>query len=253
MSTALSNARLMAVLHRLGTIPDYERILEITYRLFISKGGTVVDIGAHTGRHTAVFADLVGEAGMVHAIEPLPDAVKSFRLRNLGNNVKLHQLAISTKNGVVPFIYAQGTPEESGLRVKSYNQPSLTVPRKIEVKTCPLDDVLHNVDKIDFIKIDAEGAEIECLKSGVNIISRTRPLISVEYGYPGYSAFGLERKALFDQASKIGYVIGDLFGGLCETSDIWNDVCDIAYWDWYLIPREKVDEWRAILPMKLLT
>ena len=252
MSTALSNAQLMTVLHRLGHVPDYERILEATYRLFIPKGGTVIDIGAHTGRHTAVFAELVGEAGMVHAIEPLPDAIRSFRLRNLGSNVQVHQLAISQTTGTGPFIHARGTPEESGLRVKTYNRPDLVVPEKIEVKTCPLDILFRDMGELDFVKIDAEGAEIECLRSGHELLSRTRPLISVEYGYPGYSAFGFERRSLFVQASSLGYLIGDMFGGLCRTVEVWDTVCDAAYWDWYLVPQERTEQWAAVLPLKLL-
>ena len=51
-----------------GIIPDYEHILEDDYRRLVSRGTTVIDVGAHAGRHTAVFADLVGAEGTSHCL-----------------------------------------------------------------------------------------------------------------------------------------------------------------------------------------
>ena len=248
MSRAIHYAELMSAFHnRFGIIPDYEHILECTYTRLITPGGTVADIGAHSGRHTAVFANLVGDGGSVHAFEPLPSACLDLLSRKLGHQVKLHQCAISTRRGRETFIHAQGAPEESGFRVKTYNRPELVRPEQIEVSVVPLDDYIGQFEMLQFIKVDAEGAEIDCIESARQTISRFRPFISVEYGQPGYSAYDLHRGDLFNLASSIQYQVGDLFGAICHDLETWERVCDAAHWDWYLVPNERVEEWRARL------
>lgn len=231
---------------QLGQALDYEGILERTYRRLIRPGDCVLDIGAHSGRHTAVFADLVGASGTVHAFEPLPDALALLRSRNLPGWVRVHEAAIGPADGMTDFVHARGTPEESGLRQRVYNRPDLARPEVIRVRILPLDSIA-DAARAAFIKIDVEGREIGVLQSGREAIGRARPWITAEYGCPGYSAFGLQRRALFDEAASLGYVIGDLFGGLCGSIEEWEQVCDRAYWDWYLVPQERTEAWAAAL------
>jgi FkbM family methyltransferase len=244
---AVTHARLMGYLHGQGFIPNYENIIEDTYRKLIPAGGTVFDVGAHTGRHTVVFADLVGPEGCVHAFEPLPDAFAALQKRRLGVNIHLHALAIAEHCGESDFVFAKGAPEESGLRQRQYNRPERVEPKTIKVKTCPLDDFMEKVSFVTFIKIDVEGGEIGCLRSGRGLIMRHRPWITVEYGRPAYSAYGHELRTLFDEAASLNYVLGDLFGAVCEDLKTWEKICDRAYWDWYMIPKERVGEWMTRL------
>src|ERR1700761_8983458 len=135
MSKAVQNAACMATLQkRFGITPNYEDILEANYRYFIQSGQTVIDIGAHTGRHTKVFADLVSQQGKVHAFEPLPFAFDILRKAGLPRNVHLHKCAISQASGPVSFVFARGAPEESGLRVKQYNNPDKVAPETLTVE-----------------------------------------------------------------------------------------------------------------------
>lgn len=242
MSRFLYHAEALYPLHRsMETIPSYEDILEITYRRFIQSGTVIVDVGAHSGRHTVVFAELVGPKGKVHAFEPLPVAREWMAARGIPKNVFVHPVALSTDRGEVTFHYSPDRPEESGLKdrvlVGEFKMETITV------ETRPLDDFAKEIGKVAFMKVDAEGGEVGCLQSGKAIISKHRPLIALEYGRPGYSAFGLTKQSLYELASSYGYVIGDLFGGVCGSADEWETVCDLCYWDWYLIPQERSDEW----------
>ena len=248
MSRAAIHADLLADFHnRLGIVPDYEHVLECGYRGLIDSGDTVVDVGAHTGRHTSVFAELVGPEGLVLAFEPLPDARDMLEARGLGPQVRLLPFALADVPGRAPFIHARGTPEESGLRRKNYNRPDLVHPEEIEVDIRRLDDFLADFRGLAFVKIDVEGAEIACIKGARAALDRFRPFVTVEYGRPSYSAYGNEARTLFDLAKSFGYVIGDLFGAVCRDVAEWGLVCDVAYWDWFLVPQERVDEWRARL------
>lgn len=250
MRSARANLEVVqSLLETFQFTPRYEDLLEATYRCFIRPGQTVVDIGAHAGRHTVQFAELVGAEGAVHAFEPLPEAMGYLQSRGLGPHVRTYPIAISPKRGRTSFVYAKGAPEESGLRPKAYNRPDLVQPETITVETLPLDDMVDTIGPVHFIKVDAEGAEVDCLSSGAAMIRKHRPWITVEYGEPGYAAFSLQRRSLFDKAAELGYVMGDLFGGLMEDVADWEAVCDRAYWDWYLVPQEKREEWVATMPI----
>jgi FkbM family methyltransferase len=246
MTRALHHAEVMSRLHRdIGFIPNYEDVLEFSYRQFVRPGQTVLDIGAHAGRHTAVFAELVGVNGSVHAFEPLPVARQWLAGRGLPSNVNIYPVALSTESGEVTFYYCEDRPEESGLMERSL--PSAAAMTAITVQTRTLDSYLPELGGVDFIKIDAEGAEIGCLRGASRLIAEHRPLITVEYGYPGYSAFHHTKRTLYDLAASYGYRIGDLFGSLLQSLEEWERVCDAAYWDWYLIPIEREHEWVRIL------
>ena len=100
----------------------------------IKKDNVVLDIGAFIGYYTLIFAKLVGDQGKVFAFEPDSksfDLLKKNVQLNGYKNVILEQKAVSNKNE-----------------------------KKIEVENICLDDYFKDYDgKIDFIKIDIEGAE----------------------------------------------------------------------------------------------
>lgn len=240
MNLAIVHAKLLARLAEFGCRPDYERILESVYRSLIRPGETVIDIGAHAGRHTRVFAELVGPAGHVHAFEPLPVAMKTLLGAGLPRWVTLHSQAVGLKRGSSSFVFANGAPQESGFLARKYNFPDRVTPEAITVEACWLDDLIDRFERLSFIKIDVEGGEIDCLRSARRVIDRYRPWISVEYGQAAYQAYGYERRTLFDEAVSMKYAIADLFGAVCGSIEVWEQTCDRGAWDWILIPQEKL-------------
>jgi FkbM family methyltransferase len=241
----VAHADLMARLRDCGFVPDYEALLEASYRAFIRPGDTVVDVGAHAGLHTAVFCDLVGRSGFVLAFEPLPTMFAALEARGL--RTRLVNCALAAKAGRTSFTFARGAPGESGLRQRIFNFPEISDPVVIEVEVKRLDDFLPELSSCRFIKIDIEGGEIDCLRGAAQTIGKFRPFMSVEYGAQGYSVYGFTRRTLFDLATEYGYMLGDLFGALCPDAETWNQVCDNSYWDYHMVPRERAAEWRYAL------
>jgi FkbM family methyltransferase len=223
--------------------PNYEAVLELQYRKFLHPGDSVVDIGAHSGRHTVVFADLVGPAGRVLAFEPIPEMYDTLRANVAGRpQVTSVRVALGNANGVADFVHAVGTPEESGLRARTaYNLPDRVDPHTIRVTVERLDDHLAEFTAVAFVKIDIEGGELDCLAGGEQFIRRFRPIVSVEYGSQGYSAYGHERDALYHYAVAHDYALVDLFGFEVPDATTWSFVCDSVYWDYFLIPRERAE------------
>jgi FkbM family methyltransferase len=242
----VAHAELMAALHfRHGTMPDYEAILRSGYERLIRPGDTVVDAGAHSGGHTAIFCELVGADGAVIAFEPLPDIFLKLRSNITSQNACLVNAALSDQSGRTSFVHARGTPWESGLRQRILTDPQHADPVTIEVEAMRLDDWIEDMTALRYIKIDVEGGEMAVLQGAERTLGRFRPIISVEYGFQGYSVYGHEKRTLWDFAAAHDYILGDLFGAPCYSVDTWNLVCGRSYWDYYIVPRERTEEWQA--------
>jgi len=221
---------------------NYETLLEIHYRRWLKSGDTVMDIGAHTGRHLRAFLDCVGETGQVFAFEPLPLAFEVLQRRYSGTVAVLNNVALAKTAGRAEFTFAQGTPEESGLKQRLFNHPDKAHPEVIEVQVETLDAYCQNLSNLSFVKIDIEGGEIGCLQGAEQTLARLRPLVSVEYGFPSYSVYGHTKDTLFDFATQAGYKLFDIFLNDLSDRDNWNLCCDYISWDFFMVPHERVAE-----------
>lgn len=243
MSDVLTTARTLKKLHEAGIVPEYERLLAATYESILKEGDIVFDIGAHSGRHLANFARLVGPSGSVFAFEPLPHMARHLRhIYASDSRVKVLEVALGSARGKTEFVHAINAPEESGLLRRIFNQAG-TKTEKISVNLETVDHVAAGLPRLDYIKIDIEGGEIGCLKGATETLSRYRPIMSIEYGHPGYSVYGHTKMTLYDWATGAGYTLSDLFGNLVADAGEWESVCDLASWDYFAVPTEKIDFW----------
>jgi hypothetical protein len=94
---------------------------------------------------------------------------------------------------------------------------------------------------IHFVKIDVEGGEIGVLRGGRDFLVQHRPVLSVEYGRPSYSAYGHTADTLYEEAAITGYAVCDLFGNVFRSIDEWRACVDRLYRDYLLIPRERLE------------
>ena len=232
---------------RAGRAFDFEGMLERHYRSLVRPGDTVADVGAHVGRHLACLLDCVGPTGRVLAYEPLPFAFRQLQARFDQPNVTLCNVALAGARGRLPFVHAEGTPEESGLRQRVYNNPAAARPRQIEGSVETLDDRLAAVERLRYVKVDVDGGEMDVLSGAGGVLSKQRPFFSVEYGRPGYSAYGHGLFTLFDFAQANGYVMYDVFGHRLGRDD-WARSCDVICWDFFMVPLGKTVEFEHFVP-----
>jgi len=127
----------------------------------VESGDTVVDIGAHIGTFSVLAATSASNV-RVFSYEPDPTnfdfLTQNIRLNNL-RNVKAFPLAVagnrgSTKLFTAPADDAHSTVGLAGVSVSS---------RYVDVRCITLEDVIHEVGRCDFLKINCEGAEYEIL------------------------------------------------------------------------------------------
>lgn len=245
VSAAIVVAKAFGQLHDGVCIPDYERLLSKGYRRFLGPGQVVFDVGSHAGLHLEQFLDLIGPTGRVVAFEPIPalaDALASkYRDRS---NVDIRKMALADKPGHSPFLVLHKAIGMSGFRQRAGSGDQGA--EEIIVEADTLDRQAAELSRLDYIKIDIEGAEISCLRGARQTVSRFRPLISVEYGKPGYSMFGNTAMTLFEWARENGYIPSDLFGNLIPRPDEWAVVCDYSLWDFFLVPEKRQQEWTSL-------
>lgn len=241
----------MRVLQRLKAIirpskppvgPDYEKILADNFQRFLKGGDWVADVGAHTGVHTAKMIKSVGSTGRVIAFEPLPKCyqslLKSFQRHP---NVEIVNAALSNfcESGTA-FTEATGTPQESGLKRRGFNFPERARPREIRVDVTTLDRAIGNWERLDYLKIDIEGGELDCLEGGAAILARHRPIISFECGYDAFAHYGKAIGDFFVYATATDCRIFDLFGREIRNEEEMQSVMG-TMWDFYFVPTSKVE------------
>jgi FkbM family methyltransferase len=141
----------------------------------IRNGDMVLDVGANIGR-TA----LARGARLVVAIEPAPQTLNAFR-RNLEKEIGEGRVVV----------YPKGAWDHDGdmeLSVNQVNQAenTLVLPRenltpKIRVPLTTIDKIVAELQlpRVDFIKMDIEGAEKPAIKGAENTIKRFRPRMSL--------------------------------------------------------------------------
>ena len=160
-------------------------ISDAYYKDTLKEGMNVIDIGAHIGAYTILASEKVGNTGKVIAIEPEPQNYQRLLENVIINNFKnvvLKKTALSDHNGLERLYISPSSVRHSLL-------PQEGKITSIEVIVKTLDILLEelHIKKVDIIKIDVEGAEIEVIKGAKETLQNNpdAKIIVASYHYPG--------------------------------------------------------------------
>lgn len=180
------------------------------YQKLSTKGGMIIDIGAHTGDTTVPMALAVGREGMVLGLEPNKYVFKILEKNATLNldktNIKPLCFAATENEGNFLFNYSDASFCNGGFLSQIKNKKhrhNFT----LDVVGKNLQDYLfkeHNDDlvKLDLIKIDAEGYDKEIIKTIPEILNNFKPNLMIEC----YKKLTIdERNDLFDIVDTHGY------------------------------------------------
>jgi len=161
-------------------------------RDLVQPGDVCLDVGAAAGIYTVALSRLAGPDGHVHSVEPLPFAnLHVARLLNVARSTNVHQHAVAL--GAEPGMDVMNVPiGRFGLvtgrsfldRRADGPDPNDEFGRHLTI-TVTVDtlDALcsrQGISRLDFIKIDVEGAELQVLEGGKEVIGSFRPAMLVE-------------------------------------------------------------------------
>ncbi|MDZ8052242.1 MAG: FkbM family methyltransferase [Aulosira sp. ZfuVER01] len=225
-------------------VDQYEPDVRLALRYFLKPGDYFIDCGANIGYFSIEAGKLVGEAGKVISIEANPI---TFSL--LERNLKLNQLgipihcALTSQRGEVDLFM----PVEGGDVYSSLRKGKLVSGGSIEsfkVLGQTLDDIVHEqcLPKVDLVKIDIEGAELDVLNSATNVLSTFRPVIITEYGTNTWPSFGATPKDLKNLAKKYSYLLKMFDMSTKRFVSVTEDIWLSPYANIIMLPEERLAE-----------
>src|SRR5712664_468997 len=150
---------------------------------YLKQGMTALDIGAHHGLYTLLASKRVGPSGKVIAFEPSPrerkQLVRNVRI-NFCWNVHIEPYALGkepARNNL--YVVEGGEDGCNSLRPPAVQSEIRAVP--VEVVTLDAIASKLGLTKVDFVKLDVEGAELDVLKGALGVLqTNPRPVLLVE-------------------------------------------------------------------------
>jgi FkbM family methyltransferase len=146
----------------------------------ISAGDYALDIGANFGRYTYHLSRLVGPAGRVFSMEPISS---TFQILT-ASVAKLALLNVLCTNQAASSMTGAATMEvpkyQSG--GKNFYEAHIVSVGSGTIQCVRLDDAYLHLPRLDFIKCDVEGHELDVLVGARKLIAQFRPIWLIEIG-----------------------------------------------------------------------
>ncbi len=162
----------------------YEPFLNIGHKLF-NKKINFIDIGCSRGFFSMYLLNLKNLRSKGICIDPLKNALDDFReiLKLNGNKANLIQGVISNSAGKKINLYRANDFLGYYSVIKNVKFADKNITHKFQVNSFTIDQLIFKkkkLNRVDFIKIDSEGAEFEILTKSVKTLKRFKPAIYFE-------------------------------------------------------------------------
>ncbi len=180
----------------------------------LKEGMTCLEVGGNLGYYAVLESKIVGDKGKVIAIEPSPRNF-SYLKHNLEqqnrSNYEVYNFACGDQEGEVKFLVSDKSNRcmviENGEEI-----PSDLEVIKIPIKKLDIFLKEKGIEKIDFIRMDVEGYEMNILEGAMKLLTKFKPI-------------------MLDEVHKM--IMGDDL-----TKKFFNELKACGYEKGYFIPRE---------------
>ena len=172
----------------------------------LRPGMVAIDAGANIGWYTLAMARAVGPAGLVYAFEPADEELTRLRSNvrlNALENVRVKPLALAEAEG---WTTLSDTLDAGTTYVGGGKRP---------IATTSLDRLVadERLERVDFIKMDVEGSELNVLRGAREVLRRFRPMIMVELEPVPLSRMGTDPQTVIAFLRSEGYELKELVRG----------------------------------------
>jgi FkbM family methyltransferase len=210
---------------------------------FLRPGMTVLDVGAHHGLYTLLASKCVGRSGRVIAFEPSSRErrrlARHLRVNRCGN-VEVRPFALGDRAGEADLYLVEGAHDWcNSLRAPNVEERT----SKVRVEVRSLDDVLEGINwpRVDFIKLDVEGAELSFLYGARRMLrSDVRPAILVEVQDVRTAPWGYAAREIVRFLAESGYS----WFALADDGSLESVSSELPSYDGNLValPQERFEE-----------
>lgn len=188
-------------------IGSYEQTKQKALQRELKAGDVVYDIGANVGFYSLLASALVGETGRVYSFEPSPVNVEMLRKHlkmNRVANCTVIEAAVGSFDGLAAFEAREDR-----------HQGHLVETGGLQVRVLTLDRLISEsgMRPPSLMKIDIEGAELDCLRGAANLIQKFRPVIFLATHGSGIHA------SCLDALKSWNYRVSSLDARLPEATD----------------------------------
>lgn len=170
----------------------------------LTPGSVLFDVGANFGYYAVTLADAMGLDCRVFAFEPFPSTYellhRHVQLNALEEVIQTYPLALSDEVG---FARMELNNRNTGAAALT-NGVGI-----VRVKVSTLDKFCaeHEINRLDFLKVDVEGYEEKLLIGGTVTINRFRPLIFIELNPPTLARTGSSVDRVVERLKEHGYAL----------------------------------------------
>jgi len=205
---------------------EYDRLTKLIMKKVLNKQSCCIDVGCHKGEILNIMLKTAPE-GTHFGFEPIPYLYSNLT-KHFDGKATILPYALADKNGQSSFQFVKNAPAYSGIKKRKYAVESPNI-EEIEVTLKKLDDVIPSTQKIDFIKIDVEGAEFGVLKGGINLIKKNRPYIIFEFGLGASEYYGTKPEDLYNIFNDAGLKISTLKSFIKKGNNLSISLFDKLY------------------------
>ncbi len=175
---------------------EYEPVVTNVISSVVRKGDVCLDVGANFGWFTILLHRLCTNAaitGEIHAYEPMPDIYNDLKhtweLEGAPKNVFLNNLALGDEARTIELHRFAGL--SSGF--SSFSTEGKSDFQTFEVPMTTLNSYLtdKNLENVNFVKVDVEGAELMFLRGATQLFEQeTPPILMMEMALGTTKGFG---------------------------------------------------------------
>jgi len=187
----INNGDIAAILYQNSHLVRFNKGWEYDTFKYLEEnlglGNVVLDIGANIGVHAMFMANIVGANGTVFSFEPNKRIANLFKTNcqlNNVHNVVLTEKALGSRPGILNLTIPDLTLKDKlggdawGYVTEKTSEGKIL--DKVEVITLDSFFEENNILSLDLIKIDIEGAELNCLKGATETLKKYKPKIVFE-------------------------------------------------------------------------
>ena len=162
---------------------SYEPELQAAIAGVVCRGWTCADVGAHHGVFTRLLAQLVGKSGRVVAFEAHPENARvlkrSIRV-GLRGRVTIENVAVTDGAAEQVTLHRGRGDASTEWNVVGHDVDGRPTAAELEVDAVSLDSYFAGA-RLDFVKVDVEGAEARVLQGARGLLRDSRPILAVEF------------------------------------------------------------------------
>jgi FkbM family methyltransferase len=189
---------------------QHHRPLIPLFRRVIPEDGVVLDVGAHAGQYAKIFSRLAPR-GQVYAFEPGSYARSILRVAlalNRRNNVAVLPLGLGAREGIEILTLPVKRPGSYGFGLAHFGPETRfeTVEQEaVAISTIDRMAEALALSRLDFIKADIEGWELQLIRGGRAAIQHFRPVLLLELNAPALARAADDLATAFAEIADLGY------------------------------------------------